>query len=167
MAEQRKQAGDKKLTGKHVLIWISGFFGVMFIANGFFVYYARTTWPGVVEKSPYTASQNFNKTIDAAAQQEARGWQMALEFKRRQKDVYLVVVAKDKNGNPIEDLTISANVGRPATETFDHNLTLVASSGGIYQAEVGALDPGRWRVAFEALQNNEVKFQSLDTVLLK
>ena len=167
MAEQAKQGGEKKFTGKHVLIWISCFFGVMFIANGFFVYYARTTWPGVVEKSPYTASQNFNKTLSEAAAQEARGWAMAMEFKRRQNEVYLVIIAKDKLGNPIEDLTIEANVGRPATEDFDHNLTLEAAAGGTYQAKIGNLDPGRWRIKFEALQKNEVKFQSLGTISLK
>ena len=167
MTEQRTETGEKKFTGKHALIWISCFFGVMFIANGFFVYYARTSWPGVVEKSPYTASQNFNKTITAAEVQEARGWQMALELKRRQNEVFLVVVAKDKNGNAIEDLTILANVGRPVTETFDHNLTLDRAEDGVYQAKIGTLDPGRWRVKFEALQKDEVKFQSLDTILLK
>lgn len=167
MAEQAKQGGEKKLTGKHVLLWISCFFGVMFFANGMFVYYARTSWPGVVEKSPYTASQNFNKTLSKAAAQEARGWAMGMEFKRRQNEVYLVISAKDKLGNPIEDLTIEANVGRPATESFDHNLTLEGGPGGLYQAKIAALDPGRWRVEFEALQKGEVKFQSLDTISLK
>jgi len=167
MAEQAKQGGEKKLTGRHVLIWICGFFGVMFIANGFFVYYARTSWPGVVEKSPYTASQNFNKTLSEAAAQDALGWAMSLEFKRRQSEVYLVVSARDKLGNAIDDLTIEANVGRPATENFDHNLTLEPTSDGVYQAKIGALDPGRWRVKFEALQKGEVKFQSLDTISLK
>ncbi len=92
---------------------------------------------------------------------------MTLEMKRRQNEVFLVVAAKDKNGNAIEDLTIQANVGRPVTETFDHNLTLDAAGDGVYQAKIGALDPGRWRVKFEALQKDEVKFESLDTILLK
>ena len=167
MATNKTDGKEKKLTGRHVLMWLGGFFGVMFIANGFFVYYARTTWPGVVESSPYQASQNYNKTLNQAAEQDDRSWQMAVEFKRRQSEVFLVVSAKDKLENPLNDLTILANVGRPATENFDTKLTLDAMGNGVYQGNVGVLDPGRWRVSFEALQKDEVKFQSVDTITLK
>ena len=158
---------QKKLTGKHVFLILCGFFGVMFIANGFFVYYARTSWPGVVEKSPYQASQNFNQTIAEAEAQEALDWHMGLSLKRRQNEVLLVVSARDSLDNPIKDLTINANVGRPATETFDHQLTLSSAGDGLYQASIGTLDPGRWRVSFEASQKGEVKFQSNDILNLK
>ena len=167
MASGTPDGKEKKLTGRHVFIWISAFFGVMFIANGFFVYYARTTWPGVVEKSPYQASQKFNQTIRQAEAQDERSWTMQLQLKRRQNDVYLLIEAKDKLDNPLSDLTILANIGRPATESFDQQLELSSEGSGLYQAKVGALDPGRWRVKLEALQKDEVKFQSLETVLLK
>lgn len=167
MAQPALDRKEKKLTGKHVLLWVCGFFGVMFIANGFFVYYARTTFPGVVENSPYQASQNYNKTLAEAAAQEARSWQMEMQFKRRGNDVFLVLSARDKLGNPLDDLAINANVGRPVTDTYDHQVLLQPNGEGVYQAQIGALDPGRWRISFEATQNNEVKFQSTDTVTLK
>ena len=157
---------EKKMTGWHALLWICCFFGVMFIANGFFVYYANTSFPGVVEESPYQASQNYNTTLKEAAAQASRDWDMGLQLRRRANEVFLVITARDSMGNPIDDLTILANVGRPATESYDHNLTMQTSGEGVYQSNIGALDPGRWRVSFEATQNDETMFQSIDTVTL-
>nr|WP_321458411.1 FixH family protein [uncultured Cohaesibacter sp.] len=158
---------EKKFTGKHMLLWLFGFFGVMFIANGFFVYYARTSWPGVVEESPYQASQNYNKTLAEAEEQKQRNWHMEMALKRSQQKVFLVITAKDKDGTPLTDLTINATVGRPVTEDFDHALTLAPSGDGVYQAEIGSLDPGRWRVEFEALQQGQSLFQTHEIIALK
>ena len=157
----------KKLTGKHILIWLGCFFGAMFIANGLFVYYATSTWPGVVEKSPYQASQNYNNTLAEAEAQSQRSWHMEMQLKRRQNEVFLLVTAKDKLNNPLGDLTIIANVGRPATETFDQQLTMTTTGAGLYQGKVSALDPGRWRIKLEASQQDEIKFQTLETITLK
>ena len=158
---------EKKFTGKHMLLWLFGFFGVMFIANGFFVYYARSTWPGVVEESPYQASQNYNKTLAEAAAQKQRDWHMQLALKRSQQSVILVVEAKDKDGQPLTDLTINATVGRQVTEEFDHVVTLSPSGTGIYQGEIGTLEPGRWRVEFDASQQGQKLFQTHEIVALK
>ncbi|SNY91940.1 Nitrogen fixation protein FixH [Cohaesibacter sp. ES.047] len=167
MAQQRLDASEKKLTGWHVLLWICGFFAVVFTANGAFVYYASTSWPGVVEQSPYQASQNYNNTLKEAQAQADRQWQMGIELKRRQNDVFLIVEARDKLDNPITDLVIEANIGRPATESFDRQLTLSSKTGGTYQGTIGTLDPGRWRIKLEALEDSEVMFQTLQTVTLK
>ena len=157
---------EKKLTGKHVLIWIFCFFGVMFIANGFFIYYANTSWPGVEVQSPYNESQNFDSKIEEARKQEARGWQLTAELKRSQNDVYLVVDAKDKLGNPLRDLTLKAEIGRPANEENDQKLELDGRGEGIYQAKLGPLDPGRWRVKIEAFEKDELKFRSVGQTTL-
>nr|WP_321462382.1 FixH family protein [uncultured Cohaesibacter sp.] len=161
------EKAEKKFTGWHMLLWLFGFFGVMFIANGFFIYYARTSWPGVVEESPYQASQNYNKTLAEAEAQNLRDWHMALSLKRRQQSVFLVIEARDSNGKALTDLDIEATVGRPVTEDFDHGLTLVTSGEGSYQAEIGALDPGRWRIELEASRQGELLFQTHEIVALK
>ncbi|PLW74899.1 nitrogen fixation protein FixH [Cohaesibacter celericrescens] len=158
---------EKKFTGKHVLIWLGCFFGVMFFANGMFVYFARSTWPGVVEQSPYQASQNYNKTLAEAEAQNERSWHMEVELKRSQSGVYLELLAKDKLNNPLNDLSITANVGRPTTETQDQELSLEAAGDGLYRAKVAALNPGNWRIKIEASQKGEVMFQTLETITLK
>ena len=167
MSGSATNAKEKKFTGKHVLIWLGCFFGAMFIANGFFVYYARTTWPGVVEQSPYQASQNYNKTLAEAEAQNQRSWHMDMQLKRSQSEIFLVIIAKDKLNNPLNDLTIIANIGRPTTEVFDQELNLQADGNGIYRAKVATLDPGMWRIKMEALQNDQVMFQTLETLSLK
>lgn len=159
--------GEKKLTGKHVLLWLFAFFGAMLIANGFFVYYANVSWPGVEVESPYKESQNYNNKLQEAAEQEKRDWHIAAELKRRQNDVFLVVDARDKLKNPLRGLKISANLGRPATEKFDKNVELTEMGEGLYQVNIGQLDPGPWRVKIEASEKDQEKFHSVGHITLK
>lgn len=161
MTKNKAPEGEKKLTGYHVLMWVLGFFGVMFIANGFFVYYANTSWPGVEVQSPYNESQNFDSKIADAREQEDRGWQLAAQLKRRQNDVYLIIEAKDKRGNALSDLAVKAEVGRPVNEQNDQKVDLESRGDGIYQAKLGTLDPGRWRVKIEAYERDILKFKSV------
>lgn len=166
MTENNAPKGEKKLTGFHVLMWVLGFFGVMFIANGFFVYYANTSWPGVEVQSPYNESQNFSSKIADARKQEDRGWQLNAQLKRRQNDVYLVIEAKDKLGNALDDLVVKAEVGRPVNEQNDQKVALAGRGEGIYQVKLGALDPGRWRVKIEAFEQDILKFRSVGQTTL-
>ena len=167
MASQNESNGKGKLTGKHVLMWVLGFFGVMFIANGFFVYYANTSWPGVEVESSFKEGQIYDEKLEAARQQEERAWHMDAQLKRRQNDVYLVVVAKDKLDNPLLDLTIKAEVGRPVNELNDQKVDMSHNGEGIYQAKLGSLDSGRWRVKLEAFDKDIMKFKSVGQTSLK
>lgn len=161
MTNDNAPGGEKKLTGFHVLMWVLGFFGVMLVANGFFIYYANTSWPGVEVQSPYNESQNFDSKIADAREQENRGWQMTAQLKRRQNDVYLVIEAKDKLGNALTELTVKAEVGRPVNEQNDQKVELESWGEGLYQVKLGALDPGRWRVKIEAYEQEILKFRSV------
>lgn len=165
MAKQEQQ--EKKLTGKHVLIWILSFFGVMFIANGFFVYYANTSWPGVEVESPYKEGQIYDQKLAEAKAQEERGWHLDANLKRSRGEVFLVVEAKDKSGNPLLDLAIEAEVGRAITEVNDQKINLESKGNGIYQGKLTSLDPGRWRVKLEVFEKNELMFKSVGQTTLE
>lgn len=167
MANPSAPKGEKKLTGKHVLIWVLSFFGVMLVANGFFVYYANTSWPGVEVKSSYNVSQNYNQIIKEAKQQDARAWTLNTDLKRSKNDVFLVVQAKDKIGNALLDLDLKSEIGRTITETFDRTVELKPYGEGVYKVNLGSLDPGRWRVKLLAYQRDELKFQSVQQVNLQ
>ncbi|MCT4655946.1 MAG: FixH family protein [Cohaesibacter sp.] len=157
---------EKQLTGKHVLMWVLGFFGVMFVANGFFIYYANTSWPGVEVESSYKEGKIYDEKLEQARQQEERAWHVDAQLKRSSGQVFLVIEAKDKLGNALSGLDIKAEVGRPITDSQDHKLELVAEGNGIYKADVGTLDPGRWRVKISAFEKDELKFKSVGQTTL-
>ena len=69
---------DKEFTGRHMLAIIVSFFGVIIAVNMTLVYFAVQSWSGLVVKNSYVASQKFNKTLEKAALQRARGWTSAL-----------------------------------------------------------------------------------------
>jgi nitrogen fixation protein FixH len=165
MANQQ-QKPKKELTGKHVLMWVLGFFGVMFIANGFFVYYANVSWPGVEVESSYKEGQVYDQKLADAREQQERAWKMDAQLKRSAGDVLLVIEAKDKLGNALSGLLIKAEVGRPITEVQDHKLDLTEKGDGIYMASLGSLDPGRWRVKLEAFEKDVLKFKSVGQTTL-
>ena len=60
--------------GRHVLIGLVAFFGVMLLANGIFLYYALETFPGGDTSDPYRKGMHYNDTIAAAARQAEQGW---------------------------------------------------------------------------------------------
>ncbi|MCV6547136.1 MAG: FixH family protein [Cohaesibacter sp.] len=158
---------QKELTGKHVLMWVLGFFGVMFIANGFFVYYANISWPGVEVESSYKEGQVYDQKLAEARAQQQRAWAIDAQLKRSAGDVILVVEAKDKQGNALTGLSIKAEVGRPITEAQDHKGDLSEKGDGLYTLSLGALDPGRWRVKLDAFEKDELKFKSVGQTTLE
>ena len=64
---------ERVITGRHVLIGLIVFFGVMLVANGIFLYTALTTYSGVVSNEPYRKCLNYNERILAEKHQQSLG----------------------------------------------------------------------------------------------
>ena len=64
----------KEIDGRHVLLVLSVFFGVMFIVNGIFVYFALETFSGGDTSDPYRKGLHYNDTLGADERQAERGW---------------------------------------------------------------------------------------------
>ena len=63
----------RELKGRHVLMVLCGFFGVMFIVNGFFVYFALSTFSGGDTSDPYRKGLHYNEMLAADERQAERG----------------------------------------------------------------------------------------------
>ena len=72
--DERKGWLAKGIEGRHVLIGLVAFFGVMLVANGIFVYYALETFAGGDTSDPYRKGMHYNETLAEAARQDERGW---------------------------------------------------------------------------------------------
>src|SRR4029077_10773283 len=82
----------RELTGRHVLFWIVGFFGVVFVVNGIMVRAATSTFGGLETQSSYKAGLLFEQEVAKAERQQALGWQVNGTF------------ARDKTGNAMLDI---------------------------------------------------------------
>ncbi len=157
----------KVLTGKKVLLWLLGFFAVIFTANGIFIWLAIGSFPGVVVESSYKAGQAYNQEIAEAKAQAARGWQVSADLERSSDGTAFVTVdARDKAGAPLTGLTFNAALNHPAHEGEDIEVLLVEGSSGIYTGHAGGLRAGNWNVVIEAESSSERVFRSENRIFL-
>ena len=131
------------LRGRHVLLGLVGFFGLIFLVNGIFAYYAITTFGGGDTSDPYRKGLNYNDTVAEAAQDAERGWQAQLS--NGAAPGRLVFSLTDRDGRPVSGLHFNGTISRPATDREDLTANFNETESGGYAATV-RLAPGQWIV---------------------
>ncbi len=141
MAAPKSRPQPGEFTGRHMLIIMLAFFGVIITVNLTMAVIAGRSWTGLVVPNSYVASQNFNEELAEAARQNARGWRSALAY----RDGAIQFDLQDRDGEPIILSDMQAAVGRPAFEQDDRRVALTHTTSGRYRAEL-PLDVGVWTV---------------------
>jgi nitrogen fixation protein FixH len=142
----------KELKGRHVLMVLCGFFGVMFIVNGIFVYFALATFSGGDTSDPYRKGLHYNDMLAADERQAERGWQTAVAYDDKTQQLRVSLI--DKAAEPVSGLHVAVMLSRPATSKDDRHLRLEEVSRGVYAADVG-LAPGVWVLAMASREADE------------
>ena len=127
---------NRELKGSHVLIIALSAFAIIIAANLTMLFSATGTFPGLVVKNSYVASQGWNARTEA---QQALAWQSAVSY----RDGTLQITLADRAGTPVAtDLVIT--LGRPTTDRDDvtHRVAVREGSASLSIA----LDQGTWRV---------------------
>ena len=134
-------ARTKPITGRHVLLMLVAFFGIMLIANAVFVVVAVRSFPGEAEKKSYLQGLQFNETLAARAEQKKLGWRAEIvELGRESVEVRLF----DEAGAALSGLAVAGDLRRPAFNGADRSLIFDETAAGVYRAEVAPLDLGAW-----------------------
>lgn len=141
------------LTGRHVLIAILAFFGVIFAVNGVMTYFALSTFSGLAVDDAYRKGLRYNQQIAAADAQTAKGWQGELAYHDGPGVLRLVLV--DRAELPLRDLRVEGVLGRPASAQEDRAIAFVQTTPGVYEASVGLLPGGQWSARLSAYQGSE------------
>ena len=128
--------GRRELTGRRVLIIALAAFGTVIAANLVMLFSATGTFPGLVVKNSYTASQGWN---DRDAAQAALGWLVTVDYAPGALNIRL----EDPAGAPVTGAELMLVVGRPSTDAKDRRLRLIPAGDG-YRADL-TLAPGAWR----------------------
>lgn len=131
------------ITGRHVLIGVILAFGVILSANMAMVIAATGSFPGLVVKNSYVASQEFNTRSAALVE---LGWRATIGH----ADGALTASIVTRSGSPAVANNVIAVVGRPSDARSDR--TVMLERDPATGAFVAALDlpSGLWRVSLTA-----------------
>lgn len=129
---------QRTFTGWHMAGILVAFFGVVIVVNLVNARYASSTFGGVVVENSYVASQEFNRWLDQAKEQEALGWEQVTTWR---PDGRLVVAVK---GVPA-DAALKGVARHPLGRMPDRNLGFEAIGNDRFLSRE-VLPEGRWDV---------------------
>ncbi len=130
----------KELKGFHVLMIALGAFAIIITANLAMLFAATGSFPGLVVKNSYIASQGWN---ERTTEQKALGWTTDVIY----SDGAIEIDLKTADGVSVQDAQMVAVIGRPATDTLDQ--TILLSGPSPYTIPV-TLAPGKWMLRLKA-----------------
>jgi nitrogen fixation protein FixH len=157
----------RELTGRHVLLCLLAFFGVVIAANGVMVRAATSTFGGVETTSSYKAGLMFKQQIAAAEAQDALHWRVDGRLVRdRAGEAVLDISARDANGVPLSGLTAQARLAHPADARLDHVIALSRTGAGEFRGQAQA-QPGQWELIVDLYRGESRMFRSRSRVTLR
>ncbi|MER8826398.1 FixH family protein [Mesorhizobium sp. M0938] len=131
----------REFTGRHMLLIILSFFGVIVGVNLTMATLASTSWTGLVVENSYVASQQFNRKAEEGRAQAALGWTGKLTIAWGEVRYSL----SDAAGEPVPLRSVKVLFRHPAYEGADKAVTLAVASGQEFAARHTPRD-GVWIV---------------------
>ena len=166
-APHAKQKQVRILTGRHVLLWLVAFFGIVFAVNGVLVQAAISTFGGVETLSSYKAGLQFEQEAGLVQRQDALHWQVRGTLTRdRAGAVVLDLTARDAQGRPLSGLTADARLVHPADDRLDHVMAVRPLAAGVFHGSAEAR-PGQWELIVDLYRGDRRVFRSRSHVSLR
>lgn len=153
-----KAAAEKQLTGRHVLMALAAFFGVMLIANGIFLYMALSTFNGMDDPKAYQVGLDYNERIEAARKQAELGWSHRLEISPSGR---IELGVSDKSGDPVSGLAFEGTIRRPVDSSMTRDLTFNEVGIGTYAATAEDLPEGSWIVSVKGAKSSAAQAETV------
>ncbi len=136
----------RRFTGKHMLLIMLAFFGVVIGVNAIMARFAISTFGGTVVDNSYVASQSFNDWLAEARDQKALGWQSVVTLDEGRR---IAIMVKDPGGLPLAALRINAIAEHPLGRVKPVDFVFAPVAPGEYRSTM-PLPDGRWTVRIEA-----------------
>lgn len=152
-----KAKTERELTGRHVLIMLIGFFGIILAINVYFAFAAVKTFRGEDVPRSYRQGLEYNQTIAARATQNKMGWRVrynTVSLGEGQSD--LIIAISDKNGVPISGLSLSGILRHPTDTKRDLAVNLTEEKSGKYKSTL-VIPNGQWTL-MAAARNAQQSF---------
>ena len=126
----------KEFTGRHMLMIMIGFFGVVIAVNLLMARMAVSTFGGALAENGYVASQDYNKWTAESTAQDKLGWSVTTKV----EDGHLLVDASGVNA-PVLDIVAQHPLGR----VEDQKIAMVKIAPDRFQS-VRPMPEGRWQL---------------------
>lgn len=153
---------SQQFTGRHFLLIMVAFFGVIIAVNITMAVYANTSWTGFVVRNSYVAGLEFNQKSREHREQLALGWSATLTG----GDGTLRFALADAEGRPVALKAGAASFRRPVSDAEDTTLALAPASGEALDAPF-ALADGAWIVEIEADAGRDVPWREIHRITVK
>src|SRR5271165_1857453 len=137
---------ETRLTGKHVLFILLGFFGIVFAVNGYFLFVSLDTLPGEERGATYEAGLKYNRILAAERSQESLHW---VHKAQSLPNGGVSVRMTGAEGAPVAGLNIEGWLDRPASKGAIP-LTFKETDTGRYEAPMASLPAGSWILTIKA-----------------
>ena len=163
----KRSKKPRELTGRHVLLWILGFFGVVFVVNGVLVHAATSTFGGLETQSSYKAGLMFEQEVAKAERQDELQWRVDGTLVRdRTGEAVLDISVRNAKGASVTGLIANATLAHPADSRLDHVIPLDRRAEGRFHGE-GDTQPGQWELIVDLYRDDERVFRSRSRIMLK
>lgn len=147
-------AAEWTFTGRHMLLLMVAFFGVIISVNVVLAVASSTTWSGLVVQNSYVASQEFQAKRDAMVRQQALGWTPHFSYAPGAASF----IIRDAGGRPVDLGAITLQINRPIGTRDDVRLALEPVRIGEYAFDV-TLAAGVWDVQVIGAKTQEGPFE--------
>jgi nitrogen fixation protein FixH len=151
-------AATRMLTGRRFLVILLGAFVAVAAINGLMIWYAESSWTGLVSDSAYEQGLGFDRMLAESRAEAALGWQGAIAYDAGAGR--LTVTLANQAGEPLTGLRLSAQWLRPTREGFDRTVTLTELALGRYGAAIRLPLPGQWDVRVTVMERGQVRFHA-------
>jgi nitrogen fixation protein FixH len=129
----------KEIKGRHVLIALIVFFGVIIAVDAFFVTTALRTFRGEDEPRSYVQGINYNDVLERRAAQAELGWTATSAVTAEGVELRI----RNAEGAPVSGLVLDARLRHPADSSLDLPLSLAETGRGLY-TQAFDVPAGRW-----------------------
>ena len=146
----------KPITGRHVLVAMISFFGVIIVVNLTMATLAARSWTGLEAKNGYVSSQDYNKKLAEVESQRKTGWSAQLTH----TDGMLTFQISDKAGAPLATDDVKAEFRRPIHENDDRMISLTPVAPGKFEGPAPKA-AGLWDVNISLTGPNGQPFQKI------
>jgi nitrogen fixation protein FixH len=156
----------RRLTGRAVLAWVVGFFGVVIGVNLVMVHFALSTFGGVETQSSYQAGLTFEREVAAVEAQDELHWQVSAHVApTRDGSTALDISASDASGRALAGLTATARLLHPTDERSDHAVDVREVAPGRFHGTTTTAI-GQWDLLVELSRDGKRMFRSRNRVIL-
>jgi len=151
-----------EFTGRHMLMIMVAFFGVIIAVNIGMARLAGSSFGGLVVKNSYVASQEFNEKLEQSREQLALGWTPTFQVVKGTIRYRLT----DKDGNIVAATAASVQFRHPSYEAADWSVPLKRADDGSFEA-VQAARNGTWIVQIDSDVGRAAPYRDVRRIVIR